>query len=118
LSPRNCLGIWSKLISLAEAKQCDLLVRLGTVEQGMFDEKSLDPDMNGDLGNTNLEQTASWLSCEVRGETRAVAIFDLATEEEEKKKMMMTKKERSFLGFFEAKLGIACHFCYRQMKKM
>lgn len=93
-------------------------MRLGTVEQGMFDEKSLDPDMNGDLGNTNLEQTASWLSCEVRGETRAVAIFDLATEEEEKKKMMMTKKERSFLGFFEAKLGIACHFCYRQMKKM
>lgn len=98
LSPRNCLGIWSKLISLEEAKQCDLLVRLGTVEQGMFDEKSLDPDMNGDLGSTDLEQTASWLSCEVRGETREVAIYDLATNEEEKKKMM-TKKERSFLGF-------------------
>lgn len=83
LSPRNCLGIWSKLISLAEAKQRDLLVRLGTVEQGMFEEKSLDPDMNGDLGSTNLEHTASWLSCEVRGETTEVAISDSATDEEE-----------------------------------
>jgi hypothetical protein len=49
------LGIWSKLISLAEAKQLDLLVRRGIVEQGMFEEKSLDPDMNGDLGSTNFE---------------------------------------------------------------
>jgi hypothetical protein len=85
-------------------------VRLGTVEQGMFDEKSLDPDMNGDLGNTNLEQTASWLSCEVRGETRAVAIFDLATEEEEKKKMMMAIDSK--LSFFTILI-----FVYRRWLK-
>lgn len=58
-------------------------MRLGTVEQGMLEEKSLDPDMNCDLGSTNLEHTASWLSCEVRGETREVAISDLATNAEE-----------------------------------
>ena len=78
--------MWSKLISLAEAKQFDRLVRRGTLEQGMFEEKSLDPDMKGDLGSTNLEQTDSWFSCEVRGETIEVAIFDPM-----KKKLIETK---------------------------
>lgn len=64
--------------------QFDLLVRLGTVEQGMFEEKSLvDPDMKGELRSTDLEQRASLLSWEVRGETIEVAISDLATDEED-----------------------------------
>lgn len=104
--------MWSKLISLAEAKQFGLLVRRGTLEQGMFEEKSLDPDMKGDLGSTNLEQTDSWLSCGARGETIIeVAIFDPM------KKMIGTKDVFS-LGMFEVKLGIACLFCCRQMKMM
>lgn len=107
--------MWSKLISLAEAKQFDLLVRRGTLEQGMFEEKSLDPDMKGDLGSTNLEHTDSWLSCGARGETIIeVAIFDPM----KKKKMMIGTKGVFSLGMFEVKLGIACRFCCRQMKMM
>ncbi|KAG2328386.1 hypothetical protein Bca52824_011114 [Brassica carinata] len=58
------LGDVVKAHIFSRSKQCDLLVRWGTVEQGMFEKKSLDPDTKGDLRSATVEQRASWLGCE------------------------------------------------------
>ncbi|KAL0864535.1 hypothetical protein Bca101_043653 [Brassica carinata] len=57
------LGDVVKAHIFSRSKQCDLLVRWGTVEQGMFEKKSLDPDTKGDLRSATVEQRASlWLN--------------------------------------------------------